>query len=317
MNILGWLSGTLGIVLGALLILGSIGLFFGIASFEAKDGGRKAILPSSVVGILGVALLLFAITNFVVPLNQQGVVIDQTTGRIFGTFNSGMGYKPLLGSYVSYFPVGTNIEECQEYTPSISGGYEVKLKVCYYIDTTKIDWGKMIMKYNKFDYVELKKTWVSQLMQYVAISVKDLSPQQLTFERDKVVASIKAGTSPWFENENMKLSMVVLANWDFVNKAVADAFDQTIQYQTLKNKAEAELQAAEVERKKKLYVQETENQVLKTKVDGQVNAMKTLCTLASEDGMDCLTYLYLSEKGASPTLIINSGGSTVPVLPVK
>ncbi len=323
MSVLGWLANgwaaTLFIILG--LVSFVLTLWMAITYFDQYANKRKRVILA-VVFLLSTFLFglgsHFSLTHRVIPFNQQGIVLDKTTGSIVGSMReSGLTTRPILSSEVKKFPAGTQQEVCWDFLPSVKGGYEVKLTTCFYLDLSRVDWVEHVTEYNTFNFETIKAAWGNQLAPKVAEAVKEYTPANLTAERGAVVKSINTETGSWFEAEQVPLVRVSLAFWDFTNPEVAKAFDDTVVAQTLSAKEQAEFDAAAIERQTKNYKADTDIQVLEKLTRGQLDAMRSL-GIESEDAVIrflTLQWLLSLERPPENLIISTTGYGNMDVQP--
>jgi hypothetical protein len=133
-------------------------------------------------------------------------------------------------------------------------------------------------------------------------------------ERDAVSSAVYDNVNPWFSNEGITLNRVSLKDWDFTNKDVGKAFDETIVAQTLQAQAQAKYDAAIVERKQQLYIAETQGLVMKQLAQDQYEAMRKLGVISEDSVIRWLTIQWLKNLDKTPNnVIVNTGGNAVPV----
>ena len=294
----GWIAFLLFIIF-AILTLVNI--------FNDNGLGKIVSIILGIVAILMFVEFIHGNTHRVIPLNYKAVVVDSTTGNIVGnTRNSGMIDFPFFGSSVYQFPSVTSQPICRDFTPSVKGGYEVKINVCFYADTSKMDWVGQIKKYNQYDYETLVNTWVPQIAPKVAESIKDNIPSDLTEKRAEVSTAIMKSTKEWFASENMQLNNVALTNWNFTNPEVSKAYDQTIIARTLEMKAQAELDAAK-----------TRLEALETMSKGQATSMKELGIYGENAVVQWLYLQWLQGLDTTPIVVVGSGNNTAPIIGVN
>lgn len=189
---------------------------------------------------------------------------------------------------------------------------------CFYINLSQVDWLDQYSRYAT-GYDGLLNVWKNQLAQYIAFAVKEYKPQQLTEERNKVAEGIEAQVRPWFQSEEIPLSRVYLANWDFTNEEVGKAYDQTVIAQTKQIVAEAEYDAAETRRKTAEYEAETANLVVTSRTEVLREALDELEIDSEEWIIQYLTIQWLREVDPTSlrSIVLNVGGQQVqPTVPV-
>jgi hypothetical protein len=304
MNFLGFLAS--GWIAWVAFLIAIVVIF--VIIWRLMEGGLISAGIMAVVEIFLIWVFIFGNTHRVVPLNHKGVVIDRTVGNIIGaTRNSGLTNVPFFGSTLYLFPSASNQQVCYDFTPSVKGGYEVKMNVCFYIDMSKMNWVKQIERYNQYDYNNLVKVWIAQVSPKVAESIKEFMPADLTGQRAKVSQTILHATEEWFDSENMKLNNVAVANWNFTNPAVSQAYDQTVIAQTAQMRAQAELDAAK-----------TKLEAIQTMAEGQSVALKKLGIVGENATVQWLYLQYLQGLNATPIVVVNSGsGNSSPIVGVN
>lgn len=291
---------------------------FGSFDRNNRDAGRLAQAIIAVVATLFFVMMwYFSATHAVVPMYTSAVVVDKTTSKIVGNVREpGLLEVPLLGSAVYYYPAATNAERCEDFTPSVKGGYEVSLKLCFYLNADKVDWPNQISRYNRPDWDNLWAAWANQLAPLVAKGIKDSPPQDLTNKRDTVSDSIKSNVAGFFETEKVPLNSLSLRNWKFTNPDMQKEFDKTLIAQTQSATEQAGLDAAVIARQRELYVADTDVQKANKMAEGQRTAMKTL-GISSEDGViHWLTIQWLlGNKNAQSIIIDTTSGGVKPAVP--
>lgn len=244
--------------------------------------------------------------------NQRGVVINAITADVGNTvLEPGMHNLGLFGN-LHQFPAASEVQLCNNFTPSVKGGYGVVLSVCYYANTTQVNWVEQYRKYNTLDYNALTAIWFNKLTPLVASTVKDYNPQDLTDRREAILLSLAEVSAPVFTTDGVELGYVSLVNWDFTSPEIKAAFDKSAVANTLVAEERAKLAAAEKRREREMYEAETANAVASQYIKGiQSLGMK------SEDVMQYLTIRTLIEQGTLPQVVISVGGSPVSLQPVK
>jgi hypothetical protein len=208
---------------------------------------------------------------------------------------------------------------CQNFTPSVKGGYEVKLTTCFYIDASNIDWAIQFKKYNNPDVNKIVEVWGNQIAPSIAGVVKDYTPQQLTYEREAISKGIFKSVQSWFESEGIVLRSAQFVNWDFTNKDVGAAFDQTILANTKQAQEQALFEAAKVRRDRELFEADTRVQVANRVATGQKDAMQVLGIKSEESVLQWFMIQWLQGLPTPPAnLILSLGGGSLPVaVPTK
>jgi hypothetical protein len=284
---------------------------YGITKGRVAQGAVFLLL-----GLVCIAGYFFSATHGVVPVNRKALVVNVATGQVVdGVRDSGLTTLPLWTGRVHTFHGGTDE---QVFTPSVQGGYEVLVTTCFFIDLSEVDWLDQYSRYAT-GYDGLLGVWKNQLAQYVAFAIKEYKPQQLTEDRNEVAEGIETQVRPWFRSEKIPLSRVYLANWDFTNEKVGEAYDQTIIAQTQQIVAEAEYDAAETRRKTAEYEAETANLVVTSRTEVLKEALDELEIDSEEWVIQYLTIQWLREVDPASlrSIVLNVGGQQVqPTVPV-
>ena len=309
MDLMGFLAN--GVCAWISLVLCLIAVVSAIAFIMNDDIGKSNLVGSAFFGMFALLFIFeffFGNTHQVIPLNYKAVVVDSTTGKIVGdTRSSGMTDFPFFGSSLYKFPSATNQNICKDFTPSVQGGYEVKINICFYVDTSNADWVTQIKKYNKYEYEELVNLWIPQIAPKIAESVKDYIPADLTGKRAEVSAKLLENTKAVFAKENLVLNNVALTNWDFTNPEVAKAYDQTVVARTAQMKAQAELDASQ-----------TSLKALEVMSEGQSLSLKKLGISGENAVVQWLYLQWLQKSNTTPVVVVNSGGnSSSPIVGVN
>lgn len=305
-----WLPATI------LFALGVTAAVFAWLSFnslgEPVAYGRRSrranwirVCTMATLTVLCFVLSLWGFTHTVIGVNTKAIVVDKTRGQVIGTMrSSGLTSKPMFATVVE-FPGAVNAPVCIDFTPSVKGGYGVKLNTCFFINGNKVDWLSQFTRYNPKDFEALKSTWQSALSPLVAGKVKDYAPDQLTSERAAVANDIKNATSDWFASEQISVTLISLANWDFTNPEVGKIYDSAIAAQAQRSVSEASLDAVE-----------TQIQVMKSLADGQVATMESLGLMSEDARVKWLTLQYLANLRQAPSaVILDTSGNAVPAIP--
>lgn len=306
MSILGFLTGwfvaSLGLVLGVVCLIWAVNRLYRSDTLFAAVAG---------VGMVMFGLLfLHAATNVVVGPNDRAVVVESTTGQVIGDVRTpGLTGVPLFGPQVITFPGAQNLEVCNDFTPSVKGGYGVKLTTCFYFNAGSVDWVTQFKRYNRYSFDALKAAWFNQLSPLVAEVVKNVTPQQLTAERGSVAELMLSTMQPWFKKEGILVNSMSLPNWDFSNADVARVFDQTIVAQTAQAQEQAKFDAAQITRKTELYVVETQQLVAAE----QWKALNALGITTEAGRLEWVKLQWL--VGAKPLMLIVDTTAGVPAVP--
>lgn len=312
-------SGVWSVVFGLLFLVMAVFLVYFLAIVE---GGWEKII-GTVFFFLGIVFCIwgffFSMTHRVVPVNERGIVYDATTGSIVGEpRGSGLTSIPFFGSRIVTFPASINYQACQDFTPSVKGGYEVKLTTCFYIDASQVDWVLQFKRYNQFEVAKILEIWRNQVAPNVAGAMKEYTPQQLTYERDTISQVILKSVKPWFDKEGIPVNSVSLVNWDFTNKDVSAAFDQTILANTKQAQEQALFDASKVKRDRELFEADTRVQVANRVATGQKDAMQVLGIKSEEGVLQWFMLQWLQGLPTPPGNLILSLGEKLPVaVPTK
>lgn len=299
-------------------VLGVIGLLL-VASEDRARGKAISGLFCWVLTVVCIFGFVFSATHGVIGVNKRAVVVSWATGSIVNeTRSPGLTSLPFATGRILIFNGGTSEQVCYDFTPSVLGGYEVRMKTCFLLNLRAVDW---VAQYSKYatGYGDTVAIWGNQLAQYVAVAVKEYRPQDLTAKRDEVTDKIKTSTAPWLENEGIPVAGVALANWDFSNAQVAKAYDDTVIAQTRVMVAQADYNAAVTQRDVDTFRADTANMVLASRTTALLDAVKRLGITSDQAKVDYLTLQWLA--GVSPSdlrsIILNMGTEQVqPAVPV-
>lgn len=300
------------------VVAGIMVLYYIVTRNEEDDRGRRdpkgktqTSLVFLAISAFFLACFLLVATHSVVQVNQRAVVLDTgTNARVVGGVRGpGLTSIPLFTGNVLIFHGGRDEPVTFKFTPSVKGGYEVAITTTFFCDLGQVNWAEQYTKFNG-NYGVILEAWGSKLASRVAFAVKDFQPRDLTALRSEAEKLIYNSVSDWFQSEGIPLKSVAMPNWDFTNPKVAESYDSTIIAQTLSITAQAQYDAAEIQRKTETYQAETANQVLASrtaairsamadlgiKSEGQVNKYLALQWLSTADPSQ-LRGVYLSLGG--------------------
>jgi hypothetical protein len=308
-----WTLTLLGLALVVVAVIGCLG-------FLIELSVPKSITISA--GVLAITLCLFAFvchTHRVVGVNERAIVINRWSGQIVGdTRPSGTTTIPFLSGRVLSYPAEKSHEKCDDFTPSVQGGYEIKTHICFYFDASTVDWVNQFRRYNQ-SYTALSQgPWKNQLSPQVALATRNYIPSDLTNQRDKVTQDLFTTTGAWFKGEGITLNSIVLQNWDFTDAKIRDQYNQTIASQNQTLVYEQQLVAAQKQRDLQLYQQETKNEVLAAAARGELAYLNSLGVTDPDTIARILTIQYLQNLPTPPqNVILSTGGNVPPSAPTK
>lgn len=239
------------------------------------------IWPGVIATFVAIIILVIcwytAATGFFVPVNQVALLVDNANGTVIGNkLPAGIQHRSILNTDYLLYPAATEQEWCADYTPSIQGGFEVKLTICVYYDASNTDWASIFSKTNKRSDGEVYAYWQNQLRSTVAETVKTLQRVDLTDNRATVQESLKKAMGTWFNELGIAVISVKLPNWDFTSDSVRQAFDDNATSQAGLLQAKANLEKAASERELQLFQADTQIQVLDALAKGQSAALDEL-----------------------------------------
>lgn len=286
---------------------------------EQKAEKKKLEIPGWTLVFVGVSLMALFVgwytgTHRLVPVNTTAVVVNRWNSQPEDeTRNPGFTSVPLWAKVMEY-PGQTNYEMCDDYTPSVKGGYEIATRICFYFDASRVDWHKQFVTYNKAGYSDLRVVWVNQLKQGISVAMAGYVPSELTEKRDEVVASITSSTADFFAKEGVQINKVTLFNWDFTSDQARSQYEQTMAVQNDILVQETQLQVSQKRRDVELYDIETTNLVLEQRAQGVTEYLTSLGITDQSVISQVLTILYLEGLDVPPgTLILNTGDSAPDV----
>ena len=288
-------------------IVGAIVALFGLgrALFYRRDRGMY--LTVMVVGIIILLIGGWFQTHTIVRANHVAVFKNTITQEFTNPRPAGFQAKPFFAD-INEFPYNTQTEDCRIFTPSISGGIGITMDLCFYIDTTNVDWRNEIDLTGRMNSEEIMSIWRNSIVSEVAKTVKIYSPQQMNANRYQIEADLYENVLPWFNERGIPLIAVSFRNWDFTSEAVSAQYDTMIKSQARIAEQEAMKEAAVHARERQLYEAETAIQV----AEKQAQALEEL----GLEGNNAVMYMWTSlfdEQQTVPNLVIMSGGDDVPV----
>jgi len=301
-----WISAIL-----AVLVLGGI---IGAIGSDSKEGliGAGVLV---VVEIFLVWAFIFSGTHRVVPVNSIAILENTMAGKIENTLQSGLVETPFIGYELHMFPAVQNLQICNEFTPSVKGGYGVKTNICFYINSSAVDWKAQVKSYNSWDTNALVGAWYNQVAGIVGDTIKEYSPADLTGNKLAISELLYGKVNPKFNQLGVQLNSVQFMNWDFQSAEMSAEYDKTITAQTQSIQAEAELARAEVERKTRMYKQDTEILAMTQWVEAQKKQMELLELESEEAKLDWLKLQWLRENPNSTVIVTMGNSSNVLVNP--
>lgn len=261
--------------------------------------------------LAGIAIVCFGggwffQTYRIVTTQYVGVSKATFSQKLDGLYPAGLVSKPFFGAVYEY-PASTSYERCEQYTPAIKGSYGITLDLCFYYDTSHVDWLKEIHRTGSLDANYIMGVWRNSVVGDVAKSVKDYTPEALSDNRSEVEQSIFENISPWFNERGVSLVRVSFKNWDFTSEEVAKSFDASIVSQRKITEQTALFEAAKISRERELYEAETAKFV--------AERQKESLNLLDLEGDAAVQYLWikaLAENNKMPDVLI-LGASNVPV----
>lgn len=283
----------------------------------------KEVWPAVIVSIVVTVVIAIcwytAATGFFVPVNQLALLVDNSNGSIIGQMlPAGIQHRSLFNTDYFFYPGATQEEWCSEYTPSVEGGYEVKLTICTYYDAANTDWAKVFTQTNKRNSDDIYAYWQNQLRTIVANTIKDFKSTDLTDFRPKVEEALTSSMGAWFRDKGILVVSIRLPNWDYSNPAVAAAFDNTATSQAGAQQAKSNMDKAESERTLQLYMADTQNKVLNAIATGGAQALDIL---GIKDQQARAWYLVqrdiltLLASRPNATIVVSVGGQSVTIPP--
>lgn len=272
-----------------------------------RDNSREFKAAFAVGTIPLVILCLFLQTRTVVPAQQVGVTRSTFSQELSGELQPGINSKPFIGGLYT-FPNSQSTEYCTKYTPSLKGSYGVTLDLCYYIDTTNVDWLQEIDRTGSLDSNAIWMVWRNSVVSAVAEAIKQYTPEQVSENRSLVESRIFENVLPWFTERGIPLVNVSLVDWDFTSETVAATFDESIVSQRRITEQVALLEAAKVSRDRQLYEAETAQIV--------AQAQEQMLTNLGFTGTEAINYLWITlfkEQETTPDLFVIPSGTDVTV----
>jgi hypothetical protein len=296
-------------------ILAIVGVCVTIA-LAFSDDMKFIAIATGIVTVLLVIGWVYSVGHRLVPINSSALIVDKTTSTVVGDLRpAGITTKPFWSGAMVTFPANPLYEWCPDFTPSTVGTYEVKVTVCFYIDASKVDWkGQYLSRRGGTDVIfpAIQNT----MAQKVASVIKNYKPLELTTKRDQVSDDLFNMALNSLKDEGIPLVRVSLKNWDFTNPNVRAAFDEAVISQTLVDKAQADLAAAEVEREAQQYRANTANLISSDLAAGYSKACQTLGISQEDLMLNCVSTLWLAGlKNPPANLVVGVGSSPSVAIP--
>lgn len=301
---------------GIALIAAIACLGFTLAALLNSRGGQVLAWVPGVGAIICVGLWLWFSTSTVVAPNTTMLVVDSATGKPDPNMRkSGLVGVPFLGSQTFSYPTQTAFQWCPTYTPSVKGGAGVTLVICYTIDASEVDWLAEYLKYNG-DVTVVTDGWQRETSQLVAETIANYDPRQLTNERGDVVNALALKTAEWWVTRvRVAPQVIVLANWQFTNQALNEAYDQALLSQTQVDRAQFELEAARVQMDTAYVRADTQVEVAKRLAAGQSLACQIANMNTTEACLEYLRVIWLNSQ-TPQNLIVSVGGDANPAVAI-
>jgi hypothetical protein len=266
------------------------------------SGDRDAKIGSLIPLVLAAAFaagFIFSSTHFVVEPNTTALIVDRSTGSTVGAMlTPGVHAKSWLQiKYV--YPGQKNYVWCPQVTPSVKGGAEVVVTVCFTFDASAVNWQSQFLAYNGDDKVVFDG-WLSENVQTsIASSIAAFVPQQLTDNRIAVENTISTNLLAWFAEKGVNLRMVALRNWQFTSPDMKAAYEA------------AQVSIAQIEK--------ANNEQAAAKIQAVTASMRAeSCSAAGfTNEQYCLGFLQLQWLQGLPSLpnnfVLSLGGNTPAV----
>lgn len=216
---------------GIAVIPGLIGILVGLYGlYMLFDEYNNNNIPPIILGVVMIGVFIVTgwfQTHYIISNQTVGITKNAFTQKLDFQANSGIITKPFFGS-VHMFPSSTSFERCEQYTPSIRGSYGVTVDVCFYYNTSTVNWLEEVKSTGSLNANEIMLVWRNSVVGKVASSVKDYTPEQLSDNRLEVEQAILANVLPWYQERGIELVTISLKDWDFTSPDVAKAFDESI-----------------------------------------------------------------------------------------
>lgn len=304
------------------LVFGPIGQILAfVVALVALYTAASLLERSRVTSAVCVALFVLGLfgaywfgTTIIVPQNTVVLVVDTVSGRVDGDLRKpGLASAPLLGRSTFEYPTYANWQWCPTFTTSVRGGAGVTAKICYTIDAGKIDWLAQFHMYNG-DAQVVYRGWINEMVQDIDEAMATFDPRQLSDNRAGVVEAIGNATDAWWRERVGVVPLVTaLADWDFTNTALGEAYDAALLSQTQIDIAEFERQAAEIARDTAYINADTQVEVAKRLAAGHLEACRNAGMNTPEACIEYLRVSWLYSQDAA-NLIVSIGGDTVPAI---
>ena len=301
---------------GVALIAGIVCLIFTIAALFNNRGERVlAWVPGVAAVICGILWIWFSTSTVVAP-NTTLLVVDSASGKPDPNLRKpGLVGVPFLGSQTFSYPTQTAWQWCPAYTPSVKGGASVTVTICYTVDASEVDWLAEYLKYNG-DVTIVTDGWQRETSQLVAETIANYDPRQLTNQRGDVVNALALKTAEWWATRvRVAPQVIVLANWQFANQALNDAYDQALLSQTQVDKANFELEAARVQMETAYVRADAQVEVAKRLAVGQSEACRLASMNTTEACLEYLRVIWLNSQ-TPQNLIVSVGGDANPAVAI-
>jgi hypothetical protein len=291
-------------------ILGIMFLISGAVTIDHRT--HRPVRAWALVIAASVACFMIAYmfqTHRIIPRNSVAVFKSTFTQELTEPRPAGIQGKPFFAS-THTFPYNTQTEYCDKYTPSIQGGIGVWLEVCFYFDTTNVDWAKEVDTTGSYDASKIMGVWRDSVVSEIATSVKGQTPKNMNVNRANIEASMFESVYPVFNERGVPLTRLVFRDWDFSSDEVAKTYDESITAQARIAEQEALFEASELARKRELFEAETNTLVAQE----QSRALDTIGLEGGDAVMWMWQRLY-AEQQTVPEMVITNGGAPVAVSP--
>lgn len=291
-------------------------LFFSAIYMIFATSWRWMGLVVLVLSLVFSAFWVHGSSHALVGINTIVLVEDVYTGNIVGEKRTpGVIEFTMFSSRIHTFPSQPRFEWCDEYHPPIGGSIAVILKPCLYINASLIDWKAQVARYHSFSAGEIFARWKNLVSQKIADSVHDLTAEQLS-RQGETAERIQQAVAPALASEGVVVTGLVLPFWDFEDPEIAKAYDLAATAQTGKMRAQAEMEAAKVERETALFRVNTQNLVLEAQTSALQKVMDELRITDSRSRAEVLRLRLLIDYLAThpaTTVVLTTGDGGVGI----
>lgn len=268
---------------------------------------RALRIPGIIATVVFVVIAWFFQTHTIVPTQTVAVTRSSFGQQLSPPLESGLQSKPFFGS-VHAFPSAESTEYCKTYNPSLKGSYGITVDLCYYINTSNVNWQQEIQRTGSLESDFIWNVWSNSVVSDVAESTKSYTPEQLSENRAQVENEVFENVFPWFNERGIPLSRVSLVNWDFTSEVVAATFDESIVSQRKITEQAALFEAAKVARERQLYEADTALIV--------AAAQQEMLNDLGFTGQDAINYLWIAlykEQETAPQMVIIPSGADAAI----